>query len=261
MSSLPDRIEALIAETGLAVGDRLPSERQLAVALGVSRPRLREAIKQLASQGQLVSHRGDGTYVTEPDRAEPLMAALLPLSPLARDDAGYWRDILEIRKSLEGDAAAFAALRADGGDRARIRAAYDALASALLADNPEQAADGSPITLAKLDAGFHMAIARAAHNVVLYQVMTGLVGLLETSISASLVRLYRIPGVPAELDAQHRRILDAVLAGRADEARATATEHLLFVEARLERIDMDFARQKRALRGLRRIGSMKEALS
>jgi GntR family L-lactate dehydrogenase operon transcriptional regulator len=261
MTQLSNRIEAMIAAGKLTPGDRLPAERQLAAELGVSRSRLRETIKQLASQGLLVSHQGGGTYVTSPDEAEPVRNALLSLSPLAQSEPGYWRDAMEIRKSLEGDAAAFAALRADAEDKARISAAYDVLAAALLTGDPARNPQGAPLMLAKLDASFHMAITRAAHNAVLYQVMTGLERLLEASISDSLARLYRLPDIPGELDGQHRRILEAVLAGRAEEARTAATEHLFFVEDRLERIEEGSARQRRSSRALRHIRSVKETLS
>jgi GntR family L-lactate dehydrogenase operon transcriptional regulator len=124
--------------------------------------------------------------------------------------------------------------------------ACDAFTAALARD-PQQ---GEGLrALAKLDAGFHMMIARAAHNAVLYQVMTGLEGLLETSISGSLARLYRLPGVPQQLDAQHRCILDAVLAGRPDAARAAAGEHLLFVEQHIGQLEEEAARKKRAWHG------------
>lgn len=257
MSALSERIETMISAGKLAPGDRLPAERQLAVDFGVSRSRLREAIKQLVSRGLLISQPGGGTYVTSPEEAEPIRAALLPLAPLAQSETGYWRDVIEIRKSLEGDAAASAALRADTDDKARIQEAYDALAAALL-DKPTRSAGGSP-TLAKLDAHFHMTIARATHNAVLHQVMTGLEGLLEASISGSLARLYRLPGVPGALDTQHRRILQAILSGLPDDARKAATEHLFFVESQLESLEEDVARQRRTSHAFHQIQTRKEA--
>lgn len=153
---------------------------------------------------------------------------------------------MELRKSLEGDAAAFAALRAEAEDKTRISAAYDVLTEALAAGLPE---------LAILDAGFHMAVARAAHNAVLYQIMTGLEGLLETSISDSLASLYQFPGVPEELDRQHRRILEAVIAGDPSEARGAATDHLIFVESCLESVEQEAARRKRFAHALRQVNT------
>lgn len=260
VSAISEHIEAMIAAGRFAVGERIPAERQLALELGVSRSSLREAIKQLVSRGLLTTRHGGGTYVTSPETAEPLRVALQSLAPLAASDAGYWRDVIEIRKSLEGDAAAYAALRAGPDDRAAIAAAYRALAAALMAPAASAPAD-APRTLATLDAGFHQLIARAAHNAVLYQLMCGLEGLLEASISDSLAQLYRLPGLPAQLDSQHRQILDAILAGQPAAARTAATEHLLFVEEQLERLEQAAARRKRATHAFSQLRTAKASVA
>lgn len=245
MSVLAERIEALIVEGRFAPGDRLPAERQLAADLGVSRSQLREAIKHLASRGLIVSQRGGGTYVTSPEAVEPVRSALQSLAPLATSDAGYWRDIMEIRLSLESDAAAFAASRAEPDDLVRIEVAYTALSAAL--GEPSAA----PFGLARLDAAFHQTIVRAAHNAVLFQVMTGLEALLEATISESLARLYRLPGIAAELYRQHRAIRDAIRAGLSEAAHTAARDHLMFVTERLARLEEDAARQRRSTQAFR----------
>lgn len=259
VSSLEDRLEAMILTGRFEPGDRIPAERLLAVELGVSRSRLREAIKQLSSLGMLVSRQGGGTYVTSMDEVQPLRTALIPLAPLAAGEAGYWRDIMELRKSLDADAAAFAAERADMADKARIKAACDACSSAFLSESVDMDAAHTRLPLAKLDARFHMSIARASHNIVLYQIMTGLEGLLESSISDSLDTLYRLPDVPRELDLQHRRIFDAILAGRGEEARAAAIRHLVFVEDQLAAIETASARQRRSAQAFDHLKTMQEA--
>src|SRR5581483_6773716 len=60
-------IERLIEERGLQPGDRLPSERELARLLGVSRPSLREAIKMLEAVGRVRVHHGTGCWIERPD--------------------------------------------------------------------------------------------------------------------------------------------------------------------------------------------------
>ncbi|EGD60914.1 transcriptional regulator GntR family [Novosphingobium nitrogenifigens DSM 19370] len=235
---LQGKIRDLIASRGLGAGDRLPAERALAVEFGVSRSRLREDIQQLVSQGHLVSRRGGGHFVAVPEPGEPVRAALLPLASLARSEAGYWHDVMEIRLSLEGDTAAHAALRASEEDKARLTKLADAF----------HAASADPAALAHADAAFHLGVAQAAHNVVLVQVMDGLQSLLEASISESLLRLYHLPGMIDELDAQHRAILDAILGGEAETARAAATRHLAFVTDRLRMVEETEARQRRAAR-------------
>ncbi|MDI4657995.1 FCD domain-containing protein [Xanthobacter autotrophicus] len=265
MRKLADEIEALIAEGGLEAGARLPSERQLAADFGVSRSRLREAIQQLASRGILTARQGGGTFVAAPFAAPlataPLAApsaassldkALFPLSSLARMEPGYWQDVMEIRKSLDGDTAYCAALRAGDEDRARLTAAFERIRKAEGADAATQA---------RADAAFHMAVAEASHNAVLRQVMAGLFDLLQHSISASLEKLYRLPRTAHALEDQHRLIFEAIVEGRADDARDAARRHLDFVEDSLRLIEDAAARERRSVRALSRAAIQKEARS
>ncbi|ABS69154.1 FCD domain-containing protein [Xanthobacter versatilis] len=252
MRKLSDEIEALIAEGGLQTGARLPSERKLAADFGVSRSRLREAIQQLTSRGILTARQGGGTFVAATLSPSSLDKALSPLSSLARMEPGYWQDVMEIRKSLDGDTAYCAALRAGDEDRARLTAAFERLLKAEGADEATQAG---------ADAAFHMAVAEASHNAVLRQVMAGLFDVLQHSISASLEKLYRLPRTAHALEDQHRLIFEAVVEGRADDARDAALRHLDFVEDSLRLIEDAAARERRSVRALSRAAMQKEARS
>src|SRR5919106_1470311 len=66
------RDELLAMVEALSVGDAIPSERRLAVDLGVSRPPLRAVIDELVREGLLLRRHGSGTYVAEPKIALPL---------------------------------------------------------------------------------------------------------------------------------------------------------------------------------------------
>ena len=237
LKALTAKIEAMIAARGLKPGDRLPTERALAVELGVSRSRLREAMQPLISRGVIRNRQGGGTYVADAGRKAFLDAALQPLGGLARLDAGYWRDVMEIRNSLDADAGYFAALRASEGDRARLVSALEAVTER----------DGiDPARQADADAAFHMVIAEASQNAVLRQIVAGLFELMRISIAESLTQLFRLPKTAETLDAQHRRIVEAILAGEADKARAAVLEHLSFVEAGLKQLEEEAARARRA---------------
>lgn len=244
MSTLTDRIEALIEARGLVSGARLPPERALAVELGVSRSRLREAIQQLVSRGIVVSVQGGGNFVAEPAAAIPLERAMRSLDPLVRMDHGYWRDVMELRKSIETDAAYHAALRADDADKARLEAALEAVCAA---------GGDDPALHSRTDAAFHTTIAEASHNLVLQQVLTGLSELLRASMAESLGRLYRLPRAVEALADQHSAIAAAIIAGRPDEARLAAANHLAFVEDSLRFIEDDAARARRAALGATRL--------
>ncbi len=242
---LSDRVAAqlrtLIAQRGLAIDARLPAERTLAAELGVSRPVLREAIAQLASQGLLRARVGGGTYVQRPPTPEDqVVAPLQPFLPLLHADPEYRFDVLEARHALEGATAWHAALRATDNDRARIEAAYEALL--------QTHAQADAAAQAHADADFHLAIAEATHNRVLLQVMRGLFDLLQANISQSRQQLFESPRIFSALLAQHRALRDAILAGDPERARAAAHAHLEFVHSALRTLDEDDARRARASR-------------
>lgn len=248
MADVADAIEALIAERHLEPGARLPAERVLAAELQVSRSSLREAIRHLASRGRLVTRPGGGSFVA--DTAEALARALMPLASSADTEPGYWRDVMEIRKSLDADMAYHAALRAEPDDLVRLEEALNRLAASSGADAATQA---------RADAAFHMAIAEASHNAVLRQVMAGLFDLLRQSISQSLERLYLLPSTAHALDDQHRAIAAAIIARRAEDARRAAVQHLDFVEQTLRQIEEDAARRHRSSRALSQTRPQKDA--
>jgi GntR family L-lactate dehydrogenase operon transcriptional regulator len=234
-----ERLRALIAERGLKPGDRLPAERALAAELGVSRTSLREAIAGLASQGLLMARVGGGTYV-QPPATPRAVEALVPYLPLFQGDPQYRFDVLEIRHALEGMAAWHAAQRATDEDRQRIRAAFQTMLDAHGKDDPAGEASA--------DAGFHLSIVEASHNLVLLQVMRGLFDLLQTNISQSREKLYLSPRTFEPLSSQHRELMDGVLAGDPERARAAACDHLEFVHSSLRTFDEDEARRARASR-------------
>lgn len=248
MRDLSGQIEAMIVEDGLKAGARLPSERHLASHFGVSRSSLREAIQQLISRGKLTSRQGGGTYVAEPSAALVLQDTFSPLSALMSEWPDYWQDVMEIRKSLEGDAAFYAAERANAEDKLRLQAE-------LARVSPQS---GTAL-LARADVEFHMSIAHASHNAVLIQVMRGLFGLMEQSISHSLEALYRLPSTVEVLERQHVTIVEAILAGQAEQARTAALEHLEFVERSLRPLEEEAARKRRASHALSQSLSQKDA--
>ena len=236
------QLRALVEERQLQPGERLPAERTLAVQLGVSRTALREAIAQLSSQGLLVARVGGGTFVAEPAaRArQAIEEPLAPYLPLFQGDPEYRFDVLEIRHALEGAAAWHAALRATAEDRARIARAFATMMDAHGKDDPAGEASA--------DADFHLSIAEASHNLVLLQVMRGLFDLLQTNISQSREKLYLSPRTFEPLSSQHRELMDGVLAGDPERARAAACDHLEFVHSSLRTLDEDEARRARASR-------------
>uniref|UniRef100_UPI00333F36D2 transcriptional regulator LldR n=1 Tax=Castellaniella defragrans TaxID=75697 RepID=UPI00333F36D2 len=240
---LVEQLLALIGERGLQPGDRLPAERQLALVLGASRPSVREAIHQLASQGVLRSHHGGGTYVqaVPAESPEPLCRHLVrPLDALVSDDPGYRYDVLEARHVLEGGIAWNAALRATQRDKDRIQACFEEML--------RFQGSGDPDASAQADAQFHLAIAEASHNAVLLQMMRGMFELLRATVTESRQRMYTLRHTQDQLTAQHRDLMDAIFRGDAEAARATVWRHLEFVHRSVRTFDEDEARRARSSR-------------
>lgn len=239
---IADKLEQIIADRRLKAGDRLPAERKLAEDLQVSRSSLREGIQRLASRGILISRLGGGTYVAEAAAGWFTDAITAPLASLMLDDPEYRFDVLEIRHALDGTAAWHAAMRAMPEDKDRLRDRFDHMISLHGTDDP--------VEEARADAAFHLAIAEASHNLVLLQVTRALFDLLQANISQNLEKLYLLPRVFEPLSAQHRELMDAIVAGDAARARAAAYVHIDFVHTSLKSIDEDEARKARAFRSL-----------
>ncbi len=128
-------IRALIVAGEHEPGDRLPSERELAQQLSLSRPALREGIRRLRSGGVLESRRGSGTYVSQID-------------PHA---------VYDIRARLEPLAAEWAALRRTERESAEMRRIVDLMSDKI--DDPD--------TFNLSDAKFHDMVAQSSRSPVL----------------------------------------------------------------------------------------------
>ena len=101
-----ERLRQMVVSGKVKAGDRLPPEEALASELGVSRSSLREAVRALSVAGLLRVRQGDGTFVTEIPTAERLDF----LEELTKDRGLL--EVYELRRILEPEATAMAALRA-----------------------------------------------------------------------------------------------------------------------------------------------------
>ena len=114
-----------IAQGRLKPGDRLPSEQALATTFGVSRNVVREAIAKLRSEGHVWSKQGLGAFV-----AESHNALVLTIDRDTLRESGAFIRLFELRRILEVEAAALAALRRSQDDLATMRSSLEAMTSA-----------------------------------------------------------------------------------------------------------------------------------
>ncbi len=231
------QLERMILEGVLAPGDRLPAERDLAQELEVSRPSLREALQKLEAAGMIETRHGGGTYVRNAIAA----GITEPLAEIFQRHPEAALDFLELRSTLDGMSAYYAALRGTEDDRQMIAERYRAMEAVHDQDDPTEEAER--------DADFHIALAEASHNIILLHVMRGLLSLLRKDVVFNRMQLYNCPGARDTLLHQHRAIFDAVMAGDPKAARQAAQEHMDHVHEFLRERQMaswrvDMSRQR-----------------
>ncbi|AVO54246.1 FCD domain-containing protein [Ectopseudomonas mendocina] len=236
-----EQLESMILEGTLRVGERLPAERLLAEQFGVSRPSLREAIQKLVAKGLLVSRQGGGNYV-----AESLGSTFSdPLILLLENKEDAQRDLLEFRHTLEGSCAFYAARRATDIDRQRLSEAFEALQDCYSRSSGKvtRAEEGAA------DARFHLAIAEASHNAVLLHTIRGLFSLLKRNVVTNIGGMYAQREETREmLIKQHQALYEAIMEGRAEEARTLSNQHIDYVQEVLSEVQLEAQREARAQR-------------
>ncbi|MBB4064275.1 FadR/GntR family transcriptional regulator [Gellertiella hungarica] len=211
------QVELLILEGVLRDGDRLPGERDLAERLGVSRPILREALKELENRGLLVSRHGGGTFVA--DIIGQVFSA--PLAALIARHERATADYLEYRRELEGLTAELAAARATPADRALLARIVDDMRAAHEAGHFDDEMEA--------DLELHNAIGEAAHNIVLLHTLRACYRLLSEGIFYHRRLIFDLPGARDRLLAQHVALAEAIMAGDPARARRAAEEHIDYV--------------------------------
>lgn len=197
-----------IRTEGLVPGDALPPERVLAVELGVSRTVVREGLTSLEMQGVLELVPGRKPVVVR--RFERAFAETL--GHAVGQDSARLGELLEVRRIVEPEAAALAAVRATAEELAAMQRAVDEMDAHL--DATEGYVDA--------DVAFHEALLSASGNQLLAEMLRPAAGLLVESRRLSVGA--RRP--PASALDEHRRILAAIRAGDPAVARAAVAEHL-----------------------------------
>lgn len=203
-----NRIMAMIKSGNLKSGDRLPTEQQMGVAFGISRPPLREALKALTLMGVLVSRQGGRYTVTDlsPGR---LVAPLNTMLSVADYDV---HQQFEARTVVDLELVRLCAERAGPDLRQRIMT--------LAVDG--RAFERDPVAFRLLDIEFHQAINTGANNPLLASLAQVLYDLgLDVRRTAS-----EVPGVITRSVEQHIAVAEAIRDGDAKAAVAAYRSHL-----------------------------------
>jgi len=207
-----DRVEEHVRrliETGeLHPGDRLPAERELARALGVSRPTVRSGLKALAAMGVVLSRRGAGTFIVDgpPDLGREPLGLLAALHGFTSDEMFQARLVLEV---------GVAGLAAEHAPPEHLATLADELTEMF-------AAVGDPQAFLVHDVRFHQALAAGCGN----RVLAALVEMVAAQFYEQRRRTVGRARDLRESAELHRRVYRAVRAQNPDAAREAMAEHL-----------------------------------
>jgi DNA-binding FadR family transcriptional regulator len=180
------------------VGTRIPAEPVLTELIGVGRNTVREAVQSLVHAGMLERRQGSGTYVISNSELGHAMG---------RQIAGaHQRDVLEVRRSLEVEAARLAALRRTEAQVSELRALRDTRSRAY--------ATGELNEMVAADLVLHRTIAEAAHNPVLLALYENLQDAIRENIRFNFEH-------PVHDDDSHHALVEAIAAS---DPRAAMSE-------------------------------------
>ncbi|GAA5059900.1 DNA-binding FadR family transcriptional regulator [Thermocatellispora tengchongensis] len=200
----------------LAPGTRLPSERQLSESLGVGRSTIREALKALDVLGIIDVRQGDGTYLKQ--STSSLLPSAIEWGLMLGQPQVL--DLIEARRHIEIVIAELAAERAGEEVIAELRHHLEDMRSA--ADS---------VAFVEADVAFHLALAQAADNSVLNDILGSIRSLLRVWIR----RAIHEAGETETTIAEHAAVLEAVERHSPADAAAAMRAHMDGAGARLQR--------------------------
>ena len=210
-----EQVEDAIARGELKPGQRLPSERDLVVQFGASRPTVREALRVLESSGVVRSRPGD-----------PLGPEILPFSPtgltkqmtrLARVEQMSIAELVSFRMILDGSASMLAARLRSDAELATMEEAVEVMAASIDLGYEE---------FGEADVAFHYAVALASRN-TLIQVCNHVVrGVVLTLISDKVSRARNSKALMRRSLRHHREVLEAIRLGDGPAAARISRQNL-----------------------------------
>lgn len=192
-----------IASGEWTVGTRIPTEPALAELLGVGRNTVREAVQSLVHAGLLDRRQGSGTYVLGDSELGVALARQIAQA--------HHRHVLEVRRSLEVEAARLAAARRSPQDAETLRGLNRSRALAFESPHDVEA-------MVVTDLALHRAIAVAARNPVLLSLYESLLDAIGETIRTNVLTDHRAH--------THDALVEAIVAGDADRAARESTTYL-----------------------------------
>jgi DNA-binding FadR family transcriptional regulator len=223
--SCVNRLEELILSGELQIGEQLPSERDFAARIGVSRPVLHEALVDLDSKGlvRIVPRRG--VFVNDYRRSGSMaiLSSLLTYHN-GRLDPAFTQSLIDMRLVVEIETARLAAQNRTKEQLAEFRT---------LLTVEQKAASGDPHSLTDLDFSFHLSVAIASGNLIYPLIINSFKGVY-TSLTGEFFRKYYGTPVVATVHQFHLQIVDAIERKDVESAVSAMSEMLKHGEAYLK---------------------------
>jgi DNA-binding FadR family transcriptional regulator len=213
-----EHLRELVSSGALRPGDRLPSERELASRLGVSRPTLREAVRGLVIMGLLETRHGAGTFVV---RTAPLDGDAFTVT-IDLEGAPI-QELFEIRLLLEPSVTERAAARITDEEIAGLRDKLEGM----------EATVGEAHAFADADAEFHRIVHVAARSATMLSLLDGIADLARRGRSISTIQT----AVRRRTLLEHHAILEALEDRDPLLAREAMAAHLMHIRGVLVRTD------------------------
>jgi GntR family transcriptional regulator, transcriptional repressor for pyruvate dehydrogenase complex len=210
-----NQLKKAISDGVFRVGDRLPSERELAEQMGVSRPSIREAIQQLELQGIVEIVHGGGTVVKNITERE----IQKPMEVFIGDDKQRVLELTQVRSYMEPLAARQAASNRTEEELSRIHYYLEEM---------EHDFEKGQIRY-EIDFQFHTEIAASAHNMVFLHLMSSIYQLISYSIKIHREQMFVSKEAQAKILNHHLRVFKAIQNRDPEAAEAAMKDHLQFV--------------------------------
>lgn len=200
-----EQLRSLIENGFFKVGDRFPSEKELALKLEVSRPTIREAMIALELSGLIDIRSGVGTYIKDTKGKKNNTPVAQGIGPF---------EILEMRYFLEPEICALAALRIKEEEIEKLKSILESMADPKI----------SPESFEKVDNDLHTAIAEACGNEAMEETIKWLWKMRTESIFVNCIQAeIKKQGLCVE---EHRKIVLAIIQREPEKARIAMKKHL-----------------------------------
>ncbi len=221
-----EQIKDIILTGELQPGDRLPTEKELAVLLHVSRPTLREALTVLEAIGLIQVKPREGSIVKSilPQSIQEPIQDMIDVDPFKV------LELFEFRKKIDSEGAALAAERATAKELKEIKESADTLERHM-----KEKKSILELEVAKLYQKTFFAIADATHNSIYAHFMKSIWTLLEGGIPYSRQKLLGVPNISNKLFRQYRQIVNMLLERKPAQARNAVAKHLDYVGEELRK--------------------------